>query len=76
MIWVAVRDRKSTKQLIERYKLGKITIYRVLGYNTTKRARLIKTRRPFKLSNAQINKVIEYCSEKWENRILDYNSII
>ena len=55
---------KSTEQLIERYKLGKLTIHRVLGYNTTKRARLTRTRRPPKLLDVHMNEVIEYYSEK------------
>ncbi len=54
---------KLTEQLIERYKLGKSTIHHVLGYDTTKRARLTRTGRPFKLSDARINEIIEYCSE-------------
>jgi transposase len=67
---------KSTEQLMERYKLGKSTIHRVLGYDTTKRARPTRTGRPPKLSDARMNEVIEYCSEKWENRILDYDAVI
>jgi hypothetical protein len=26
--------------------------------------------------DTRINEIIEYCSKKWENRILDYNTII
>jgi hypothetical protein len=67
---------KLIKQLIERYKLGKLIIHRVLRYDTTKRACLTRTRRPLKLSDARINEVIKYCFKKWENRILDYNAMI
>jgi hypothetical protein len=54
----------STKQLIKWYKLGKSIIHCVLRYNTTKQACLTRTKRPPKLSDANLNKVIEYCSKK------------
>jgi uncharacterized membrane protein len=30
---------------------------------------------PQKLSDYQVDKIIEYCSEKWENRVLSYNTL-
>ena len=67
---------KSTIQLMDRYKLGRSTIHRILDYKTTTRARPTRTRRPSKLTDARMSEIIEYCSEKWENRILDYDAII
>ena len=67
---------KSTIQLMDRYKLGRSTIHRILDYKTTTRARPTRTGRPSKLTDARMSEIIEYCSEKWENRILDYDAII
>jgi transposase len=67
---------KSNAQLMDRYKLGRSTIHRILDYETTTRARLTRTGRPSKLTDARMSEIIEYCSEKWDNRILDYNALI
>jgi hypothetical protein len=68
--------KKTTLELIQHYKLGRSTIHRILDYETTIRARPTRTGRPAKLIDVRINEIIEYCSKKWENRILDYNTII
>jgi transposase len=68
--------KKTTPELMQRYKLGRSTIHRILDYETTTRARPTRTGRPAKLTDARMNEIIEYYSEKWENRILDYNTII
>ena len=54
---------KSTMELIERYKLGKTIIHRVLEYDALERARPGRTGRPQLLTDAQVNEIIEYCAE-------------
>jgi hypothetical protein len=49
-----------TAELIERYKLSKSTIHRVLEYNAPKRARPSRTSRLQLLINTRINEIIEY----------------
>jgi DDE superfamily endonuclease/Transposase len=61
---------------MQRYKLGRSTIHRVLECDTTTRARPTRTGRPPKLSDVRVNEIIEYCSENWEHRILDYEAIV
>ena len=66
----------SIGQLESRYKLGNSSIRRVLGYDVPKRARLARTGRPQKLMDIQVDEIIEYCSENWEQRILDYEALV
>ena len=40
------------------------------------RARLARTGRPQKLTDIQVDEIIEYCSENWEQRILDYEALV
>jgi hypothetical protein len=54
---------KSTAELMERYKLGKTTIHRVLAYDILEQARPSRTGRPQLLTDTRVNKIIEYCSE-------------
>jgi transposase len=63
---------KSTAELMERYKLGKTTIYHILAYNAPERARPCRTGRPQLLTDARVNEIIEYCAENREQRIMDY----
>src|SRR2546421_1023909 len=56
-----------------RYGLGNSTIRRILEYNVPERAQVGQTGRPQKLTDLQVDEIIEYCSEKWENRIMKYN---
>ena len=63
-------------RLESRYKLGKSTIQRILGYDAPERARPNRKGRPQKLTDAQVDVIIEYCSENWEQRILDYEALV
>jgi len=63
-------------QLGSRYKLGNSSIRRVLGYDAPERARPTRKGRPQKLSDAQVDEIIEYCSNSWEQRILDYDALV
>jgi len=54
---------KSTTELIERYKLGKTIIHRVLAYDAPERARPSRTGRPQLLTDTRVNEIIEYYSE-------------
>ena len=58
--WVG---KLSTGQLESRYKLGNSTIRRILRYDTPERARPGRKGRRQKLSDAQVDWIIEYCSE-------------
>ena len=61
------------EDLMARYKLGKSTICRILNYDQPERTRPTRTGRPQLLSDAQVDTIIEYCSENWEQRIMDYD---
>jgi hypothetical protein len=58
--------------LMARYKLGKTTIRKILGYATPERYRPNRTGPTFLLSNAKVDEIILYCAESWENRILQW----
>ncbi len=58
-------------QLQGRYHLGESTIRRILTYKTPERARPTRTGRPQKLTDQQVNDIIEYCADKWEDRCLN-----
>jgi len=58
--------------LMTRYKLGRSTIDMVLRYDVPERSRITRTGRPSLLTDTQVNEIIEYLSESWEHRILDY----
>jgi transposase len=55
-----------------RYKLRRSTIDRILRYDVPERSRITRTGRPSLLTDTQVNEIIEYLSESWEHRILDY----
>jgi len=63
-------------QLQERYKLGDTTINRILAYDAPKRKRPTRVGKPKKLSDAQVDNIIEYCSENYEQRCLDYEHLV
>jgi len=71
--WVG---KLSIPQLEERYKLRYSTIRRILAYNALEQAQPGRTRRPQKLKDSKVNKIIEYYSENWEQRIIDYNALV
>jgi hypothetical protein len=35
--------------------------------------RITRTKRPFLLTNKQVDEIIEYASESWEHRILNFS---
>jgi transposase len=65
-------------QLQERYKLGDTTIDRILAYEvlTIKRKRPNRVGKPKKLSDTQVDAIIEYCSKNYEQRCLDYQHLV
>jgi transposase len=58
--------------IIDRYKLSKSGVYKIFNYKVPEQARPTRRGRPGKLNNLQVYKIIEYCSQSWEYRILDY----
>ena len=63
-------------QLQECYKLGDTTINQILGYKAPKRKRLNRVSKPKKLSDAQVDLIIKYCSENYDQRCLDYAHLV
>jgi transposase len=66
---------KSTAQITERYKLSKTTIYQILDYKHPERVRHTRTGRPKEPSDQRVNEIIEYLSESWEHRILNWTEL-
>jgi hypothetical protein len=58
--------------LMTRYKLGRSTIEKVLRYDAPERTRITRTGRPSSLTDTQVDEIIEYASESWEHRVLDF----
>jgi transposase len=63
-------------QLEARYNPGNSTIRRILAYDKPERARDGRKGTPQKLSDAKLDKIIEYLSEKWTNRALNYEHLV
>ena len=63
-------------QLQESYKLGDTTISRILAYDIPERKRANRVGKPKKLSDAQVDAIIKYCSENYDQRCLDYNHLV
>jgi hypothetical protein len=63
-------------QLQARYNLGNTIIDRILAYNTPSRKRPTQVGRPKKLSDAQVDVIIEYLSKNYKQRCLDYNHLV
>jgi transposase len=63
-------------QLQARYNLGDTTIDQILAYDTPSRKRPTRVGRPKKLSDAQVDVIIEYLSENYEHHYLDYNHLV
>ena len=61
--------------LMARYKLGYTSICRVLKYDHPERARPTRIGRPQILTNARVDEIIEYLSESWDNRCLDWTHL-
>ena len=53
-------------QLQERYRLGDMTIDWILAYEAPEQKRLNRIGKPKKLSDAQVDIIIEYCSENYD----------
>jgi hypothetical protein len=73
----AIRQLYSfAKVLVElfimQYKLGRSTIEKILRYDAPERSRISRFGRPSLLTNTQVDEIIEYLSESWEHRILDF----
>jgi tRNA splicing ligase len=69
--------RKILKfQLQKRYHLGDTIIDRILVYETLERRRPNRVSKPKKLIDAQVDVIIEYCSENYEHRFLDYDHLV
>jgi transposase len=66
----------SSLDLQKRYKLGESTIRRILGYDKPERARPGRTGPIPKLSDSQVDEIIEYLSENYEQRCLDYEHLV
>jgi hypothetical protein len=58
--------------LMAQYCLGKSTIIKILTYDTPERKRVTRTGRPSLLTDTQVDEIIEYCSESFAHRCLDY----
>jgi len=53
-------------QLQERYRLGDTIINRILAYEVPERKCPNRVGKPKKLSDAQVDVIIEYCSENYD----------
>jgi transposase len=60
------------ERLMTQYKLGRSTIEKVLRYDAPERKRITRSGRPSLLTDTQVDEIIEYLSESWEHRILDF----
>jgi hypothetical protein len=60
------------ESLMARYSLSKTSIIQVLAYDRPERARIGRTGRPYLLNDAQVDQIIEYLSDSWEHRVLNY----
>jgi hypothetical protein len=65
-------EEKLIAELMEYYKLGKTIIHRVLVYDAPEQARPGRIGRPQLLTDIRVNKIIEYCTENWEQWTIDY----
>lgn len=55
-----------------RYKLGRSTIEKILRYDAPERTRISRIGRPSLLTDIQVGEIIEYASESWDHRVLDF----
>ena len=63
------------ERLMTQYKLGKSTIVKILEYDAPERTRISRTGRPSLLTDTQVDEIIEYLSESWDQRCLNYVSL-
>ena len=65
-------EGKSRRFLQRKYDLAESTIRKVLFYSTPRRARPGRIGPAFLLSDAEVDEIICYASEKWDQRVLQY----
>jgi hypothetical protein len=58
--------------LMAQYKLGKSTIIKILEYDAPECTRISRTGRPSLLTDTEVDQIIEYASESWEHRVLNF----
>jgi len=58
--------------LMTRYGLVRSKVEKILRYDAPERTRINRTGRPSLLTDSQVDQVIEYASESWEHRILNF----
>jgi hypothetical protein len=63
-------------QLETRYKLCNSSIRRILSYDSPERARPGRVGLAKKLTDIKMDEVIKYCSENWQQRIMQYDVLI
>jgi hypothetical protein len=61
--------------LMTRYGLVRSIVEKILRYDTPERTRIPRTGRPFLLTDKQVDEIIEYVSESWGHRVLDYSKL-
>jgi hypothetical protein len=59
------------ERLMAQYKLRKSTIIKILEYDAPECTRISRTGRP-SLNDTQVDQIIEYASESWEHRVLNF----
>ena len=62
--------------LAARYDLGVSTINRILRYDKPERARPSRKGKPFLLDDTAVNSIIEYLSDSYHNRTLDWAYLV
>jgi hypothetical protein len=58
-----------------RYGLVRSIVEKILRYDAPERTRITRTRRPSLLTDKQVDEIIEYASELWDYRVLDYSKL-
>ena len=83
---ILTKDKEAIRQLhwqakmpawkiASNYKLQEREIYKILAYPAPERVRPSRKGRPQRLLDRRVDEIIKYCSEKWENRVLDYATL-
>ena len=60
------------ERLMKQYGLGKSTVIKILEYDAPERNRITRTGRPSILTDTQVDEIIEYASESFAHRCLNY----
>jgi hypothetical protein len=56
-----------------RYRLGESSVRRILNYDYPKRRRPNRKGPTFLFSDVKVDEIINYISNSWEHRIINYN---